>query len=72
MLDSVTTTSAPKPPNSPGLCETCAHGKKIVSDRGSTFWQCALSATDPHFPKYPRLPVVECAGFVKTCEARHG
>jgi hypothetical protein len=31
--------------------------------RGSTFWLCELNATDPRFPKYPRLPVVACAGF---------
>jgi hypothetical protein len=35
-----------------------------VSARGSTFWRCALSARDPRFPKYPRLPVVRCVGFV--------
>jgi hypothetical protein len=34
-----------------------------VSGRGSTFWLCGLSATDPRFAKYPRLPVARCAGF---------
>jgi hypothetical protein len=24
---------------------------------------CGRSATDPRFPKYPRLPVVRCAGY---------
>lgn len=24
---------------------------------------CGLSAEDPRFPKYPRLPVLACAGF---------
>jgi hypothetical protein len=37
-----------------------------VSARGSTFWLCALSASDPRFPKYPRLPVLRCPGFVAT------
>ncbi|HKQ85538.1 MAG TPA: hypothetical protein VJS43_02085 [Candidatus Acidoferrales bacterium] len=46
-----------------GLCETCTHAKRIVSDRGSLFWQCGLAADDPRFPKYPRLPVLQCAGF---------
>jgi hypothetical protein len=35
----------------------------VTSGRGSTFWLCGLSASDARFPKYPRLPVVACAGF---------
>jgi mannose-6-phosphate isomerase-like protein (cupin superfamily) len=27
------------------------------------FYLCALSAGDPRFPKYPRLPVLHCAGY---------
>jgi hypothetical protein len=46
-----------------GLCETCAHAKVIVSDRGSTFYTCLRSKTDPRFPRYPRLPVVACIGY---------
>jgi hypothetical protein len=26
---------------------------------------CNLSATNPDFPKYPRLPVIQCSGFEK-------
>jgi len=37
--------------------------RRIVSDRDSTFYFCQLSKTDPRFPKYPRLPVVSCAGY---------
>ena len=36
--------------------------RRVQSDRGSVFYQCQLSATDPSFPKYPRLPVLHCAG----------
>jgi hypothetical protein len=46
-----------------GLCAACAHGRAVVSGRGSTFWLCQLSASDPRFAKYPRLPVLRCAGF---------
>lgn len=46
-----------------GLCATCIHARRLESDRGSVFWLCELSATDPRFPKYPRLPVVACAGY---------
>ena len=35
----------------------------MKSDRGSTFYMCQLSVTDPAFPKYPRLPVLKCGGY---------
>jgi hypothetical protein len=47
----------------PGLCGGCRHGRAIRSDRGSIFWLCRLSATDPRFTRYPALPVLACAGF---------
>jgi hypothetical protein len=46
-----------------GLCAACRFTRRITSDRGSIFHQCQLSATDPEFPKYPRLPVLRCAGY---------
>ncbi len=46
-----------------GLCETCAFCRVIRSDRGSTFYLCERSFTDSNYPKYPRLPVLECAGY---------
>jgi hypothetical protein len=46
-----------------GLCAACVHMRKIVSDRGSAFYLCQLSKVDPSFPKYPRLPVLECRGY---------
>ncbi len=48
-----------------GLCVECVHARRVESDRGAAFYLYELSATDPRFPKYPRLPVIECAGFVK-------
>jgi hypothetical protein len=38
----------------------------IESDRGSTFYLCERSATDAAFPKYPRLPVLECAEYERS------
>jgi hypothetical protein len=35
----------------------------IKTARGSTFHLCERSMTDPRFPRYPNLPVLECAGF---------
>lgn len=46
-----------------GLCFYCLHARKIQSDRGSTFYRCKLSDTDPNFVKYPRLPVIRCNGY---------
>jgi len=46
-----------------GLCATCRFGRPIASSRGSEFWQCGKAAEDRAFPKYPRLPVVQCRGY---------
>ena len=46
-----------------GLCATCAHAVIVTSDRGSQFTFCGLSKTDDRFPRYPRLPVMACAGY---------
>ena len=47
----------------PGLCKSCAHSRRMESDRGSTFYLCELSLRDSRYPKYPRLPVLECGGY---------
>jgi hypothetical protein len=47
----------------PGLCRDCQHSRRIESDRGSIFFRCELSLQDPRFPKYPRLPVLQCSGY---------
>jgi mannose-6-phosphate isomerase-like protein (cupin superfamily) len=48
---------------SAGLCAACGHVRIIRSDRGSSFYLCGLSSSDPRYPKYPRLPVLSCAGY---------
>lgn len=47
-----------------GLCGRCQHQRTVTSARGSTFVLCNLAKTDPSYPKYPRLPVLSCAGFL--------
>ncbi|NIP83553.1 MAG: hypothetical protein GWM90_31740 [Gemmatimonadetes bacterium] len=47
----------------PGLCGRCAHARTVESRRGSTFYLCGRSRTDPGFPRYPVLPVLRCVGF---------
>jgi hypothetical protein len=51
-----------------GLCDSCRHQKVIRNTRGSTFSMCERSKTDARYPKYPRLPVVECAGWERRGE----
>lgn len=47
---------------SPGLCARCLHLRLVASPR-SVFVRCGKAETDPCFPRYPGLPVRECAGF---------
>jgi hypothetical protein len=47
-----------------GLYFDCRYTRPIKSARGSTFYRCKRSDSDPNFPKYPRLPVLQCAGYV--------
>jgi len=46
-----------------GLCDACRHARIVASRRGSRFVLCELSRSDPRFARYPRLPVLACAGF---------
>ena len=46
-----------------GLCATCAHARRMESDRGSVFLRCELAFTDSRFRKYPTLPVLRCEGY---------
>jgi hypothetical protein len=48
-----------------GLCLDCAHARPIESDRGTRFYLCGLAAVDPAFRKYPALPVLLCAGYLR-------
>jgi hypothetical protein len=44
------------------LCADCTHMRLVKSDRVSIFFLCQRSITDANFPKYPRLPVIQCSG----------
>jgi hypothetical protein len=48
---------------SAGLCDACVHQRLVTTTRGSTFSLCERSREDPAYPKYPRIPVLRCAGF---------
>ena len=55
-----------------GLCDSCRHQKIIRTGRGSEFSMCERSKTDERFPKYPRLPVLECPGYERRGAAGSG
>ena len=48
-----------------GLCRTCRHAEVVSAARGSRFYRCLLAEEDHRYKKYPRLPVVECAGHAR-------
>jgi hypothetical protein len=46
-----------------GLCESCRNVRVVDTRKGSRFYLCELSETDPRFPKYPPTPVLRCVGY---------
>ena len=46
-----------------GLCAACKHVHLVKSAKGSYFVMCQRAKTDPHFVKYPVLPLFYCPGF---------
>lgn len=56
-----------------GLCDSCLHQQLIPNTRGSVFSLCLRSRNDSHYPRYPRIPVLACAGHEpRPGEARTG
>ena len=49
------------PRDAVGLCARCVHARIIRTAR-SMFWLCELAREDARFERYPRLPVLTCAG----------
>ncbi len=51
-------------PVSAGLCDRCAHQRLVPTSRGAVYSLCERSRAEPaSFPRYPSLPVLECAGY---------
>jgi hypothetical protein len=51
-----------------GLCSCCRWAKVQTNARDSRFWRCTRAEVDPRFVRYPRLPVLECAGYEEPVE----
>ena len=47
-----------------GWCARCQYCQRIRTARGATFYLCKRAQFDSAYPRYPRVPVVQCAGFV--------
>lgn len=58
------TPSSPSRSRPAGLCDSCRYQRIVKNTRGSVFSMCERSKTDDRFPKYPRIPVLECVGYV--------
>ena len=54
------TTPPPLPPA--GLCGDCRWAA-VHAAKAASYLRCRRAETDPLFPRYPRLPVVACAGY---------
>ena len=53
-----------------GLCNDCAFQQLVRTTRGSVFSLCRRSRDEPErWPRYPRLPVLKCAGFERAKRA---
>ena len=46
-----------------GLCGQCSHARLNQTRRGPVYLRCQLASVDEAFPRYPRLPVLRCAGY---------
>jgi hypothetical protein len=44
-----------------GLCGECLHLRLLRTGR-SRFVRCQLAESDPGYPRYPLLPVLDCKG----------
>jgi hypothetical protein len=49
-----------------GLCGGCRHARLNQTRRGPVYLRCQLASLDPAYPRYPRLPVLRCAGYQPT------
>ena len=47
----------------PGLCGACRHAKLNETRRGTAYVRCTRAGWDTRLPRYPTLPVGDCAGF---------
>lgn len=62
-MSSETAPTASRERPTAGLCDSCAFQRVVPNTRGSVFSLCNRSREDPAYPRYPRLPVLDCPGY---------
>jgi hypothetical protein len=62
-MSSVTASTASSRQPAAGLCDSCVFQRVVPNTRGSLFSLCNRSRKDPAYPRYPRLPVLDCPGY---------
>ena len=55
-----------------GLCRECWYSSMTGNRLGNVFLLCERSREDSSYPKYPRLPVLACKGFVPERKSEPG
>lgn len=53
-----------------GLCSECRFHSVVRSGKGKQYHLCEFAEKDPTFPKYPRLPVLECNSYTSAKVAK--
>ncbi len=66
-MSSVSASTARDRPGA-GLCDSCAFQRVVPNTRGSVFSLCNRSREDPAYPRYPRLPVLDCPGYERRAQ----
>lgn len=54
----------PTLPMAAGLCGKCLYASTNSTRRGTTYLRCTRAKWDDRLVKYPRLPVLDCVGYV--------
>jgi hypothetical protein len=58
-------------PSRIGLCWNCEYARHVEGKESTVYFLCERSLTDSTFPKYPRLPILRCSGYVNSQRAEH-
>jgi hypothetical protein len=66
MIDAVKNKLAVAATSHISLCLNCEHARRVEANENAVYFLCELSLTNSAFPKYPRLPVLGCSGYVES------
>lgn len=54
-----------------GLCGLCIYHSLIRNSKGVQYHLCAYSKKNEIFPKYPKLPILNCPAFHSANEGKN-